>query len=512
MNKNLSFSAFTAVVLFHLPVAALERPNVLFIAVDDLRPTLGCYGDAAAITPNLDALAAKGTTFLRAYCQQSVCNASRASIMTGRRPDTTGVYDLTTHFRDALPEVKTLPQQFREAGYRSLATGKIYHGVKGHAIGHEIDDALSWSEPGWFPQPNYYHSKEGIAIAEQWFSEHRDSLATLYPKLAEPGASWKDAIIRGLPWESSDTPELDYADGEIASQGIEYLRQQAESGEPFFLAVGFLKPHVPFVAPQKYFDLYPEGSIPEVPNPYYPKASPEYAHYDSAEMRVYHGIPRQRGEPVADAALTQEMRRAYYACTSFIDAQVGRLLASLEELGLSENTIICFWGDHGYHLGENNLWCKRNNYELSCRVPLILHVPGQAFPGARTDALVELVDVLPTLTEACGLPVDAGVEGDSLLPLMNEPDRPWKSAAFSQYPRVLEKYGNIMGNSMRTERWRFTEWLSEDGVFRQVEIYDLENDPEGNVNLARDPDFRDLIPALTEQLRAGWKAARPGIN
>lgn len=507
------FAILLAVSGLGLPSSNAEesKRNVLFIAADDLRPTLGCYGDEVAITPHLDALAAKGTTFLRAYCQQSVCNASRASIMTGRRPDSTGVYNLTTHFRKALPDVKTLPQQFREAGYRSLAVGKIYHGAKGHAFGNGIDDELSWSEPGWFPQPNFYHSKEGIAIAGKWFSGHRDSLAKSYPQLAEPDATWKDAIIRGLPWESSDTPDGEHADGQIASKGIVHLKAHAKSGEPFFLAVGFLKPHVPFIAPKRYFDLYPEGSIPDLPNPYYPKGSPEYAHYDSAEIRVYHGIPRKRGEAVADEKLTREMRHAYYACASFIDAQVGRLLETLDDLGLRENTVICFWGDHGYHLGENNLWCKRNNYELSCRVPLIIQIPGQKSPGARTDALVELVDVLPTLTEACGLPLDEGLEGDSLLPLMNDPEREWKTAAFSQYPRVLKAHGKIMGTSMRTDRWRFTEWLSEDGDFRQVEIYDLDNDPEGNVNLARDPAHRDRIPALTEQLHAGWKAARPDL-
>ncbi|MDF1823069.1 MAG: sulfatase [Verrucomicrobiales bacterium] len=486
------------------------RRNVLFIAVDDLRPTLGCYDDAVAVTPNLDALAAKGTTFLRAYCQQAVCNASRASIMTGRRPDTTKVFDLKSHFRDALPDVKTLPQQFREAGYRSLAVGKIYHGAKGHAFGNGIDDELSWSEDGWFPQPNFYHSAEGIEVAEEWFADHREALVQGYPELGEPGASWKDAIVRGLPWESSPTEDEEHADGQIASKGIDHLREHAESGEPFFLAVGFLKPHVPFVAPQRYFDLYPEGSIPDAPNLFYPEGSPEFAHYDSAEMRVYHGIPKERGKAIADEKLRLEMRRAYYACASFIDAQVGRLLASLDELGLRENTVICFWGDHGYHIGENNLWCKRNNYEISCRVPLIIQVPGQESPGARTDALVELVDVLPTLTEACGLPLDEGAEGESLLPLMNAPQREWKTAAFSQYPRFLKQYGKIMGTSMRTERWRFTEWLNEDRSFRQLELYDLENDPEGNKNLARVPEFQELIPVLTEQLRSGWRAARPG--
>lgn len=505
----------TAIILLGTIVhdsAAAERAarrNVLFIAVDDLRPTLGCYGDEVAVTPHLDALAERGTTFLRAYCQQSVCNASRASIMTGRRPDTTRVYDLTTHFRKALPDVKTLPQQFREAGYRSLAVGKIYHGAAGHAFGNGIDDDLSWSDPGWFPQPNFYHTAEGIEIAEKWFAGHRKSLAKNYPQLAEPDASWKDAIVRGLPWEAPDVADDELADGQIASQAIEYLKDMAKEGTPFFLAIGFLKPHVPFVAPKRYYDLYPEGSIPPVSNAFYPKGSPEYAHYDSAEMRVYHGIPRKRGQPVADEKLTNEMRRAYYACSSFIDAQVGRLLANLDELGLRENTVICFWGDHGYHLGENNLWCKRNNYELSCRVPLIIEVPGQAHRGARTDALVELVDVLPTLTDACGLPIDAGAEGDSLLPLMNDPGRDWKSAAFSQYPRVLKEHGKVMGTSMRTDRWRFTEWLSADGKFRQVELYDLKSDPQGNANLARDPEYRGRIPQLTEQLRAGWEAARP---
>jgi len=356
MDLRLLTAAFLlGSALFVSAAAAAEkdsRPNVLFIAVDDLRPTLGCYGDAVAVTPHLDALAKRGTTFLRAYCQQSVCNASRASIMTGRRPDTTGVYDLTTHFREALPDVRTLPQQFREAGYRSLAVGKIYHGAKGHAFGNGIDDELSWSQPGWFPQPNYYHTEAGIEIAEKWFADHRKRLAKNYPQLAEPDASWKDAIIRGLPWEAPDVDDEALADGQIASKGIEYMKDAAGSGSPFFLAIGFLKPHVPFVAPKRYFDLYPEGSIPPVTNAFYPSGSPEYAHYDSAEMRVYHGIPRTRGQQVADKKLSNEMRRAYYACSSFVDAQVGRLVASLEALGLRENTVICFWGDHGF------IWVK----------------------------------------------------------------------------------------------------------------------------------------------------------
>ncbi|MCB1225264.1 MAG: sulfatase [Verrucomicrobiales bacterium] len=503
--------AFVGMVLAAWAPAGGAVKNVLFIAVDDLRPTLGCYGDEVAVTPHIDALAERGTTFLRAYCQQSVCNASRASILTGRRPDTTRVYDLETHFREALPGVKTLPQRFREAGWRSLAVGKIYHGVAGYALGNGLDDAPSWSEPGWFPQPNYYHTERGIKIAEAWFDQHRAQLAKTYPQLAAPGASWKDAIVRGLPWEVPEVGDDALADGQIAAKAIEHLRAAAREDSPFFLAVGFLKPHVPFVAPKRWFDLYPEGSIPPVPNPFYPKNSPAFAHLDSAEMRVYHGISRQRGQPVADEKLTAEMRRAYYACASYVDAQVGRLLAVLDELDLSESTAVCLWGDHGYHLGENNLWCKRNNYELACRVPLILRLPGQSHPGARTSSLVELVDVMPTLLEACGLPPDEGCEGNSLLPLMNDPERPWKKAAFSQYPRSLKEQGAVMGTSMRTDRWRFTEWRNRDGTFRQVELYDLQNDPQWNANIAGEAGYQDQIPNLTRQLRAGWEAARPSL-
>jgi len=483
--------------------------NVLFLSIDDLRPTLGCYGDEVAKTPHIDAIANRGTTFLRAYCQQAVCNASRASALTGRRPDTTRVYDLTTHFRDALPEVKTLPQRFREAGWRSWAAGKIYHGAKGHAFGNGLDDPRSWSEPGWFPRPHFYHTDRGVAIAEEWFAKRQERLAKRYPQLGEPGASWKDAIVRGLPWEAPDVEDGALADGQIADRAIEYLREAKREEESFFLAVGFLKPHVPFVAPKRYFDLYPPGSIPPVPNPFYPEHSPAYAHLDSAELRAYHGIPRKRGQPVADEDLAAEMRRAYYACTSYVDAQIGRIVDALEDHGFAENTAICVWGDHGYHLGENHLWCKRNNYELSCRAPLVIHVPGQERPGGRAEALVELVDMMPTLLEACGLPVGQGLEGDSLLPLLDDPDQAWKKAVFSQYPRTLKEHGRIMGTSMRTERWRFTEWINEDGSFRQVELYDLETDPQGNTNVARDPAYRDRIPVLTKQLRAGWKEARP---
>lgn len=508
MNRKSLWMLLMAMGMFCTSVDA-ARFNVLFVAVDDMRPALGCYGDPVAVTPHIDALAAGGTTFLRAYCQQSVCNASRASLMTGRRPDTTRVHDLTTHFRKALPDVVTLPQRFRQAGYRSLSVGKVYHGAKGHALGNGIDDDPSWSEDLWFPQLNFYHTDEGIRIAETWFEQHQSALTKAYPQLGTPEATWRDAVVRGLPWEAPDVADDALADGQIAAKAVAHLRECANRDEPFFLAVGFLKPHVPFVAPKRYFDLHPPKSIPPVPNPFIPQGAPGFSHLDSAEMRVYHGIPPRRGQPVADEELTQEMRRAYHSCVSFIDAQVGRLTAALTELGLEDDTIVCLWGDHGYHLGENGLWCKRNNFELACHSPLILRVPGQANPGKRTQALVEFVDVMPTLYEACDLSPDETAEGTSLLPLMKEPDRSWKKAAFSQYPRAVDKVGAVMGRSMRTDRWRFTEWRNEPGTFRMVELYDMQNDPMGNENVAKREEHAGLIKELTRQLRAGWKEARP---
>ncbi|MFV1996054.1 MAG: sulfatase, partial [Verrucomicrobiales bacterium] len=463
--------------------AARQRPmNVLFIAVDDLRPSLGCYGDPVAITPNLDRLAERGLLFERAYCQQAVCNPSRTSLMTGRRPDTTRVSDLTTDFRDTIPDVLTLPQLFREHGYHAQAVGKIYHGVKSYAFGNGLDDERSWSVPGWVPQLHYYHTPEGMRIAQDWFDRNRDRLVKRYPELE--AQTWKEAVIRGLPWEDPDVADDRVSDGRIAARAIEILRERKD--EAFFLPVGFLKPHVPFVAPKRYFDLYPLEKIAPVSNGYFPVGAPKFAGLDSREMRAYHGIPK-RG-PVAEGRAARELYRAYYACVSFIDAQVGRLLDELERLELRDHTLVVLWGDHGYHLGENGFWCKQTNFELSARVPLIISVPGQENAGARTDALVELVDLYPSLAELCGLPLADGLEGLSFKPLLDEPGRSWKRAAFSQYPRNLSGRGVVMGRSMRTERYRFTQWTNERGDFRVVELYDHREDPEENENLAKRPE------------------------
>ncbi len=481
--------------------SATRRPNVLFICVDDLRPSLGCYGDPIARSPHIDRLAKSGLVFSRAYCQQAVCRPSRASLLTGLRPDTTRVFDLKTHFRQAIPDVVTLPQLFKQQGYHAQSVGKIYHSIAGYAIADQAGDRPSWSVPGSLPQLHFYHSPRGMQIAEDWFAPRSRKLKKRYPGIR----SWKDVVVRGLPWEAPDVSDSEVIDGRIATRAIEILNERKD--EPFFLAVGFLKPHVPFVAPKKYFDLYPLDSVPSVNNPFFPKGAPKFAGLNSSEMRVYYGMPK-RGR-IANKLEARKLYRAYYACVSYIDAQVGRMLAELDQLKLRDNTVVILWGDHGYHLGENGFWCKQTNFELSARAPLIISVPGQKNAGSKTDALVEFVDIYPSLAELCGLTPPKGLEGTSFTPLLENPQRPWKTAAFSQFPRKIGGIGEVMGRSMRTDRYRFTEWTQPAKNFRVLELYDHKLDPEENENIADRPENAKLLERLTEQLHAGWQAALP---
>jgi len=455
-------------------------PNVLFIAIDDLRPALGCYGDQTAISPNIDRLASGGTLFNRAYCQQAVCSPSRLSLMTGRRPDTTRVWDLGTHFREALPDVVTLPQHFKHHGYHTRSIGKIYHGG-----GKPSKDEPSWSEPPIFDvshDPNLrYANPENLT-----------------------GKGLKRAAS-----EAGNVGDKHYTDGVVCNAALHALDALKEKQKPFFLAVGFRKPHLPFCAPKKYWDLYQRDGIPPPATTTHPKDAPELAVRSWMELEGYNDIPK---DGKLTPAKVQELRHGYYACVSYVDALVGRLLKRLEDLGLAENTIICLWGDHGYHLGEQGLWTKANNYELSTRVPLIISVPGQARPGAKTDALVEFVDVYPTLAELCSLPAPDGVDGISLKPLLEDPDRDWKSAAFSQYPRMRKgsrhrSHGDIMGCAIRTDRFRYVEWREwKTGKVEARELYDHQNDPSESRSLAAEPAHAATVKALSKQLRSHFKA------
>lgn len=455
--------------------AAPQKPNVVFIAVDDLRPELACYGREYIKSPNIDRIARQGMTFDRAYCQQAVCSPSRSSLLTGTRPDTTKVWDLVTHFRDALPGVVTLPQLFKQGGYFVQGMGKIYH--------PGFDDPQSWSVP-WQTEkaPEYARLKTG---------EVKDEDAPAKKK-------------QGPAFESADVPDDFFKDGKVADLAVATLRAISRKPGPFFFAVGFAKPHLPFVAPKKYWDLYDPAQIKLAPNPFHPKDAPAYALTNSNELRNYIGIPE--AGPMPDD-LARQLKHGYYASVSYTDAQVGKVLAELDRLGLRQNTIVVLWGDHGWKLGEHGEWAKHTNVENDTNAPLIVSVPGMKNAGAHTDRLVEFVDVYPTLSELAGLPLPGHVEGISFAPLLDDPKRPWKPAAFSQYPRGQR----LMGYSMRTDRYRFTVWVGRQDHSRvdAIELYDHQADPQENTNIAKLPANAELVARLMEQWRQGWKGAKP---
>ena len=465
-------------------VGAAERPNVLFIAVDDLRTELGCYGAGHIHSPHLDRLAKDGTVFLRAYCQQAVCSPSRTSLMTGLRPDSTKVYDLQTHFRTHVPDVVTLGQHFKQNGYYCVSMGKIYHGG--------YDDEPTWSEPARRPEGGAGYVTE----------ENRQLMARRRAEAKQRGLTGLalSRASRGTATEMADVPDAAYTDGALAQLGVQALRELKNRDEPFFLAVGFLKPHLPFNAPKRYWDLYDPEKIELAANPFPPKNVTPYSLTNWGELRNYHGIPAQ-GDLTEDQA--RNLKHGYYACVSFTDANIGRLLDELDRLRLADNTIVVVWGDHGWKLGEHNSWCKHTNFENDAQAPLIIRAPGQAAPGSKTRALVEFVDIYPTLCELAGLDKPDHLEGTSAAPLLDDPDQPWKPAAFSQYPR-----GSVMGYSMRTDRYRFTAWKDrKTGQIEALELYDHESDPAENANAADDADKAELVQSLLQQLNERWKAA-----
>lgn len=478
----------SAFVMVSHPTHASEqsprKKNVLFISVDDLRPALACAGDPYAKTPHIDRIANKGTAFTRAYCQQAVCSPSRSSLLTGRRPDSTRVYDLVTHFRDALPDAVTLPQHFRMNGYYVHGVGKIYH--------NGFDDKLSWSVP-WEAAKGPNFGPEGQKLLGQLIAKAKEAK--------------QDATkVRGLPFEAPDVGDDELKDGMAALRAIEVLKACKGKEQPFFLAVGFARPHLPFVAPKKYWDLYDADKLPIATSANPPKNAPQFAPQFGGELRQYHGIPKNGPIPQATA---RSLVHGYYASVSYMDAQVGRLLDALTELGLADDTIVILWGDHGWHLGDHGIWCKHTNFEMATRSALVVSVPGQKAQGQKSSGLVEFVDIYPTLSDLCGLPGPKSVEGVSFAPLLDNAKMPWKTAAFSQYPRASGA-GQLMGYAMRTEHHRYVEWRKRSGnevVAR--ELYDHRNDPAEDVNIAANPENRDLVTQLSKQLEAGWKKSLP---
>jgi iduronate 2-sulfatase len=498
------FLRILALALLPVLVRGADRPNILFIAVDDLRPEFGAYGASYVKSPNLDRIAKAGITFNRAYCQQAVCSPTRSSLMTGTRPDTTKVWDLETHFRAALPNVVTLGQHFKNHGYFVQGMGKIYHG--------SLDDAPTWSVPWQSSRGQAYGLPENLAL------NNRQSAAP-----AAAGGSGKKSgkkkqeptprNSRGPAFEGADVPDDTFTDGQNAKLAVATLGVMAKKQQPFFLALGFSKPHLPFVAPKKYWDLYDPAKIQLAPNKFRPKDAPDYAIQPGGELRNYHGIP----EGSIPDDLARQLKHGYYAAISYMDAQLGLVLDELDRLDLAKNTIVVLWGDHGWKLGEHDAWCKHSNAENDTNGALLLSFPGMKHAGAKATGLVEFVDIYPTLAELAGLPLPAHLEGLSFKPVLDHPTRPWKPAAFSQYPRPGNSATGgipLMGYSMRTERYRFTVWLHRDdpGKVAEIELYDHQTDPQENLNVAKSPAHRELVEQLMAQWRGGWQGAQRAVT
>ena len=468
-----------------------ESPNVLLIVVDDLRPDLGCYGNSQAKTPHIDRFAKTALMFERAYCQQAVCNPSRTSVMTGLRPDSIGITGNHRHFRDTRTDVVTLPQHFKRNGYRTQSIGKIYHGVfpdgASRTVWDTMGDPESWSVPTTRFGPRYYYTEEGIRQAKQAYQ------AMYRPD--NPGADdWTKKLVFGPMTEAPDVPDSTLYDGKVADAAVAALKQlAAKPDEPFFLAVGFIKPHSPFVAPKQYWELYDEDELTPVCTPHFPSDAPKIAGHASGEIRRYTDQPNRGEIPAANA---RRMRHGYLACVSYVDTQVGKVLNELDRLELSDETIVVLFSDHGYHLGEHGLWGKTTNFELDTRVPLIVRVPGTKSAGQTSPGLTELLDIFPTLTELTGLPRPTAIEGKSFAPLLDQPDAPWKVAAFSQFPRGgnANTGGAVMGYSMRTNHWRYTEWVDrKTGQAVARELYDHRTRQTETANLAGRSQHTELV-------------------
>ena len=453
MRLSLSLS----ILALGFPVVAAEKMNVLFIVSDDLtNQTLSCYGSAKGQTPNIDKLAAKGVRFDRAYCQYPLCNPSRASFLTGLRPDQIKIYENVTQFRKTTPDAQSLPQTFRKAGYFVARVGKLYHyGVPAQIGTNGLDDEPSWEK---VYNPKGYDKDD----------EDQNRIISLTPMGKGSGR-----FGGSLSWHASDGKDAEQTDGKIAAEVVTQI--SANKDRPFFLACGFFRPHTPYVAPKAYFAMYPpeKFTLPVVPKD----------HRDLLPKPAFGSAKKEQD------TMTDDQRRlalqAYHAATTFMDAQVGLVVAELEKQKLADKTIVVFTSDHGYHLGEHGLWQKMSLFENSARVPMIVYDPRSKANGQTTARTVELIDLHPTLADLCGLDAPKELTGKSVRPLLNDPKQAWDKVAFTQVSR-----NGFMGYSVRSERYRYTEW---DGGTKGVQLCDFTTDPHELTNLAADPKHADIV-------------------
>jgi len=456
--KSVGLGTATLVLPTHLFAADKKRPNVLFIAVDDLRPQLGCYGHKQMLSPNIDKLGAEGVIFLRSYCQVPVCGASRASLMTGVRPTANRFLGYDTWAQKDLPGALSIAKHFKNNGYHTISNGKIFH--------HRTDCLDGWSEDPYRPTGPWrnYQLAENIKLEKN-----------LSPK-------------RGPAFESADVPDNAYFDGMIADKGISDLRRMKNIDKSFFLALGFLKPHLPFNAPKKYWDLYKREEIDLADNPFRPKGAPDAALHNWGELRAYYDIPPKG--PLSDD-MARTLIHGYYACVSYTDAQIGRVLTELDRLGLRDNTTVVLWGDHGWNLGEHGLWCKHCNFETSLHSPLIVRAP-HIKAGSRTNALTEYLDIYPSLCELSNLPLPAHLQGKSFVPLLKNPNLPWKKAVFSRY---------FKGDSVKTDRYRYTQWRDRNNKVYAQMLYDHSIDLVENVNISEKPENKEIVKKMSKMIQ-----------
>lgn len=505
MTKNVFFFVLTLALLLASCNKPQEHPNILFISIDDLRPELGCYGNDFVKTPNIDLFASDGLLFNRAYCQSAVCAPSRASLMLGLRPDSTRVWHLGDQFRKINPDAVTMPQYFHKYGYYTVSIGKIFHNY--------MPDSVSWDEPDLRPYP-FAEPENLLRDGETFYvnSENQEVQMTRRDSmLAIRKITYADGWNCGPVIEIGEGADNEYIDGSQTDLAIETINRLKDKDKPFFLALGYYRPHLPFNAPKKYWDLYNRDEIPMPPNPRRPEGSPDFTMNSMYELRAYAGT-NKKAHPV-DATIgedtTRLLKHGYLASVSYVDACVGKLFSAMKEMGVYENTVIIMWGDHGWKLGDLGSWGKMTNYEIDTRVPLLIKTQNERRKTKderrKTNALVELVDIFPSLCELAGIPVEDYLQGTSFVPLIEQPELEWKEAAYSQFhrrPKVAHDGGRYMGYSVRTMDFHYIQWhtwddkLKTSGKQVAAELYDHRIDPHETLNRLDDTDYNDDIEQL----------------
>ena len=483
-----------------------QKKNVLFIAVDDLKPLLGCYGVSEIQSPNIDRLANSGTVFLNNHCQQAVCSPSRASLMFGLRPDKTKVWDLHTPVRTATKNDKTIAQQFKENGYEAVAFGKIFH----ISMADKEHDTQSWSIP--YSEVNIYNYPESTGEPFGGHFQNPDlkkRMIAYYEqqikKGVKPGKAHGNTLSKmKVSTEMLDVPDESYQDGQIANNAVKMIDQLANKKKPFFIAVGFKKPHLPFVAPKKYWDLYDPKKIELATWQKKPEGAPDFAMHSWGELKSYSDIkPNILPSGILNDTKQRELIHGYMAAVSYTDAQIGKVLDELEKQGVADNTIIVLWGDHGWHLGDHGIWCKHSNFEQATHSPLILSAPGMK-KGMKNSSPTEFVDIFPTLCDLAGIDTPKNIDGVSLKPILTGEKQKVKDFAISQYPR-----GNRMGYSLRNNRYRYTAWFQinfrkgEKATSKNLiaeELYDYKTDYNETINHADEKSYKEIKDNLSKEL------------